>query len=109
MLENSWYCVITPEGCAAILWRDAAMAPQAAEALKITAKDLTELGVIDGIIPEPLGGAHRNPQEAAHNVKKALKAHLETLRRKRIPDLLEERFQKYRKMGVYSEISEETQ
>ncbi|MCX7015338.1 MAG: acetyl-CoA carboxylase carboxyltransferase subunit alpha [Candidatus Sumerlaeota bacterium] len=103
MLENAWYCVISPEGCAAILWRDRAMAPEAAAALKMTAKDLMELEVANEIIPEPLGGAHRNPEEAAHNVRHALAKHLERLRRKRIPDLLEERWRKYRRLGVFIE------
>lgn len=101
MLENAWYCVISPEGCAAILWRDQAMAPEAAAASKLTAQDLLQLQVIDEIIPEPLGGAHRNPEEAAHNVKRALERHLDRLRHKRIADLLDERFQKYRRMGVH--------
>jgi acetyl-CoA carboxylase carboxyl transferase subunit alpha len=103
MMENAWYCVISPEGCASILWRDRAMAPRSAEALKLTAKDLMELGVIDDIIPEPLGGAHRNPSEAAANVKQAIEKHLPLLMRKSPDQLLDERFQKYRKMGVFIE------
>lgn len=103
MMENAWYCVISPEGCAAILWRDRAMASQAAATMKLTAGDLMELGVIDEVIPEPLGGAHRNADEAAHNLKRALVKHLERLRRKRVPDLIEERYQKFRKIGVFLE------
>ncbi len=103
MMENAWYCVISPEGCAAILWRDRAMASQASSAMKLTATDLKELGVIDEVVPEPLGGAHRNPDEAAHNLKRALEKNLDRLRRKRPAELLEERFQKFRKIGVYLE------
>ncbi|OPZ22903.1 MAG: Acetyl-coenzyme A carboxylase carboxyl transferase subunit alpha [candidate division BRC1 bacterium ADurb.BinA364] len=103
MLENAWYCVIGPEACASILWRDAAMAPQAAKVMKMTAQDLDRLGIPDEIIPEPLGGAHRNPLESAHNVKRALERHLDRLRRKRIPELLEDRFQKYRRIGAIVE------
>lgn len=106
MLENAWYCVISPEGCASILWRDTKMAPQAAENLKLTAKDLMELKVIDEIVPEPLGGAHRNPAEAALNVKRAFGRALDRQRRIRIPDLLDRRFEKYRRMGVYLEGGE---
>jgi acetyl-CoA carboxylase carboxyl transferase subunit alpha len=103
MMENAWYCVISPEGCASILWRDRAMAPRSAEALKLTAKDLMELGVIDDIIPEPLGGAHRNPTEAAANVRQAIEKYLPLLTQKSPDQLLDERFQKYRKMGVFIE------
>jgi len=107
MMENAWYCVISPEGCAAILWRDRAMASQAASVMKLTAGDLKELGVIDEVIPEPLGGAHRNADEAAVNLKHALAKNLERLRRKRVPELLEERFQKFRAIGVYQELPAE--
>lgn len=101
MLENAWYCVISPEGCASILWRDRAMAPQSAEALKLTAPDLLALKVIDEIIPEPLGGAHRDPETAYKNVREAILRHLKRLLSKTPEQLLQERFEKYRRMGVY--------
>lgn len=103
MMENAWYCVISPEGCAAILWRDRAMASQAASVMKLTAGDLQGFGVIDEIVPEPLGGAHRNADEAAHNLKQALAKNLDRLRRKRVPELLDERYAKFRQMGVFLE------
>lgn len=101
MMEYSWYSVISPEGCAAILWRDAAKAPEAAEALKPTADDLLALGIVDKIIPEPTGGAHNDPQLAAKTVKEEILATLAELRQKPIELLLEERLHKYRRMGDY--------
>jgi len=103
MLENAWYCVISPEGCASILWRDRAMAPQSAEALKLTARDLIEIKVVDEVIPEPLGGAHRNPEEAAKNIRVALQKHLAILTKKTPKQLQAGRFAKYRAMGVVIE------
>jgi acetyl-CoA carboxylase carboxyl transferase subunit alpha len=103
MLENAVYSVISPEGCAAILWRDAAKAPEAAAALKITAKDLFDLRVIDEIIPEPLGGAHRNHEEAARFVKEAIVRNLDDLLKLPIDTLIEKRYEKFRNMGVYTE------
>ncbi|MBI5155271.1 acetyl-CoA carboxylase carboxyltransferase subunit alpha [Candidatus Poribacteria bacterium] len=106
MLENAWYCVISPEGCSAILWKDASMASRAAEALKLTANDLLQLKVIDEIIPEPLGGAHRFPAETFENVRKAVSKNLKELKKlseKRLSDL---RFEKYRQMGTYAELTE---
>ena len=103
MLENAWYCVISPEGCASILWRDRAMAPQSAEALKLTAPDLIELKVVDEVIPEPLGGAHRNPEEAAKNISVVLQKHLAILTKKTPTQLQADRFAKYRSMGVVIE------
>jgi acetyl-CoA carboxylase carboxyl transferase subunit alpha len=101
MLENSWYSVISPEGCAAILWRDSSKAPLAAEALKLSAFDLEELKVIDRIIPEPLGGAHRNPKGAADILKKEIKKDLDELSKLGRGELLEKRIEKFRKMGVF--------
>jgi len=103
MLENAIYSVISPEGCAAILWRDGTKGPLAAEALKITATDLLKSGIIDEIIPEPVGGAHRDYQEAAANVKEAVLRHLGEL--KDIPEerLLSERYQRFRRMGAFLE------
>ena len=103
MLENSWYSVISPEGCAAILWRDSSKAPQAAEALKLTAPDLLELGVIDKIIPEPLGGAHRDYQQAAQILKEEILKTLDELRVLTAEELLEKRLHKFRVMGKYIE------
>ncbi|MDK2971421.1 MAG: acetyl-CoA carboxylase carboxyl transferase subunit alpha [Candidatus Sumerlaeota bacterium] len=104
MLENAWYCVISPEGCAAILWKEGSMAPRAAEALKLTASDLLSLGVIDAIVPEPLGGAHRHPGETFANVEKALVEHLKGIQDLSEAELLQKRFDKYRQMGTFREI-----
>ena len=103
MLENSWYSVISPEGCAAILWRDSSKAPQAAEALKLSAPDLLELGIIDKIIPEPLGGAHREYQQAAQILKEEIIKVLDGLRVLTTEELLEKRLSKFRVMGKYIE------
>ena len=103
MLENSIYSVITPEGCAAILWKDATKAEQAAEALKLTAHDLLELKVIDELIPEPLGGAHRDPEETARRLKEAILRHVRALLGLPIQELLDRRLEKYLKLGVYLE------
>jgi acetyl-CoA carboxylase carboxyl transferase subunit alpha len=102
MMENSWYSVISPEGCAAILWRDAAKAPEAAEALKLTADDVMRLGLIDDIIPEPEGGAHRDPDKAAATLKRYLLKALNELDGLPSEQLLNQRIEKYRRMGVYS-------
>ncbi len=103
MMENSWYSVISPEGCAAILWRDAAKAPQAAEALKLTANDVAGLDLIDGIIPEPEGGAHTDPERAAAAVKEQIVKALAELDALSPEDLILKRVQKYRNMGVFRE------
>ena len=103
MLEYAWYSVISPEGCAAILWRDAAHAPEAAEALKVTSKDVLELGVIDTVIPEPSGGAHNDPAAAAEMVKKEILKTLKELKQKPIDQLLGDRLAKYRNIGQYTE------
>ncbi len=103
MLEHSIYSVISPEGCAAILWNNNAKAPEAAEALKMTAKDLLALGVIDEIVPEPAGGAHRDPPQAAEILEKAIDNQLIKLDGLKTDDLLEQRYQKFRKMGVFGE------
>lgn len=101
ILENAYYSVISPEGCAAILWKETSRSPDAAAALKLTAQDLLELGVIDQIIPEPLGGAHRDFETVAENIRKTVDQALEELKdipRKELPEL---RYQKFRKMGVF--------
>ena len=103
MLENSIYSVIPPESCAAILWRDPTKNREMAEALKITSPDALRLGVIDEIIPEPLGGAHRNVDIAARNVKMAIIKHLDELEKLSIPDLLEKRYMKFRSIGAFEE------
>lgn len=103
MMENSWYSVISPEGCAAILWRDAAKAPEAAEALKLTAEDVHRLNLIDGIVAEPEGGAHTDPEAAGANLKACLLNALGELDRLSPEELITKRIQKYRGMGVYRE------
>jgi acetyl-CoA carboxylase carboxyl transferase subunit alpha len=104
IFENSYYSVITPEGCAAILWKDAAAAPKAAEALKLNADTLKELGVVDEILPEPFGGAHNEPTEAAAVLKQSVLRHLGELRGLTIEDLLEKRYARFRNLGVYAEV-----
>jgi acetyl-CoA carboxylase carboxyl transferase subunit alpha len=101
MLENSYYSVISPEGCAAILWKNRAHAQEAAEAMKITARDLQKLNLIDEVIPEPLGGAHRDKEQAAAAVKAALVRHLRELAAKAGDQLLAERYAKFRKIGAF--------
>ncbi|HOW60035.1 MAG TPA: acetyl-CoA carboxylase carboxyltransferase subunit alpha [Candidatus Omnitrophota bacterium] len=103
VMQNAYYSVISPEGCAAILWKEPTRAPDAATALKLTAEDLLSLGVIDGIIPEPLGGAHRDFSVTAENVRKAINDALEALGSIPKKDLIELRYQKFRKMGVFSD------
>lgn len=103
VFENAYYSVISPEGCAAILWRDRAKAPTAAAALKLTAPELMKLGVIDGIVKEPLGGAHRDPAAAAEELKKTIIKNLAELSRMKPEDLVEARYKKYRDIGVYKE------
>jgi acetyl-CoA carboxylase carboxyl transferase subunit alpha len=102
MLENAVYSVISPEGCAAILWKDASQRERAAEALRITAPDLLELGVIDEIVPEPPGGAHADPDAAAEALGAALRRHLLQLRRLKLVKLLKRREEKYLSMGAIS-------
>jgi acetyl-CoA carboxylase carboxyl transferase subunit alpha len=99
MLENAYYSVISPEGCAAILWRHRSHAPEAAEALRLTANQLKELGVIDEVVPEPLGGAHRDHAQASENLKTAILTHLNQLKKKSTKDLLNSRYEKFRQMG----------
>jgi acetyl-CoA carboxylase carboxyl transferase subunit alpha len=103
MMENSWYSVISPEGCAAILWRDAGNAPEAAEAMKVTANDLLHLKIVDEIIPEPEGGAHTDPQKAAEIVKEVILKHLKELLKIPVKKLIEQRIEKFSKMGAWRE------
>jgi acetyl-CoA carboxylase carboxyl transferase subunit alpha len=100
MLENAYYSVISPEGCAAILWKSGEKAPEAAEALNLTSKDLLRLGLVDVVVPEPLGGAHRDVPETIRNVRTQILAWLEELGGIPTDQLLEQRFQKFRHMGM---------
>jgi acetyl-CoA carboxylase carboxyl transferase subunit alpha len=103
ILENAYYSVISPEACSAILWKDRRHAPEAAEALKLTAQDLMGLGVVDEIVPEPEGGAHRDPDLAAANLGTALRQNLERLSAHSLEDLLRDRYDKFRKLGKFTE------
>jgi acetyl-CoA carboxylase carboxyl transferase subunit alpha len=104
MLENSIYAVISPEGCAAILWKDQSKAPEAAEAMKITAREVAQLGVVDEVLPEPLGGAHRDPDAAADTVREVMIASLDELEAVDPQRLLDDRLQKFLNMGVFDQI-----
>ncbi|MFY0683762.1 MAG: acetyl-CoA carboxylase carboxyltransferase subunit alpha [Balneola sp.] len=101
MMENTWYSVISPESCSSILWKTWDYKEQAAAVLKLTAKDLDELKVIDGVIPEPLGGAHRNPDEAAESVKKQILKSLKKLKKLSASKLVEQRVDKYSSIGAF--------
>jgi len=103
MFENSWYSVIAPESCSSILWRSWDYKEQAAEALKLTAPDLVQQGIVDRIVPEPRGGAHRNPDEAGAILKKILLEELRTLKKVKIEKLIEQRIDKFSKMGAWKE------
>jgi acetyl-CoA carboxylase carboxyl transferase subunit alpha len=103
IMENAWYSVISPESCAAILWRDAKEAPKAAEALKLTAKDLLELGVVDAIVPEPEGGAHKDPEAAIKAIKGALLKTLEELKGLSPEALYQDRYRRFRALGAFAE------
>ena len=101
MLENSIYSVISPEGCASIMWRDATKRDVAAEALRITAKDMVEFGVIDVVVPEPAGGAHRDPKAAADLLAAELHKQLSELQALSLEQLLAVRYEKFRKMAQF--------
>ena len=103
ILQYSYYSVISPEGCSGILWKGSANAADAAEALKLTSKHLAKLGVIDTVVPEPLGGAHRDPHTAAHNLEQYLAKALRELKRVKTDTLLERRYEKFRQMGEFVE------
>ncbi len=103
VLENAYYSVISPEGCAAILWKERSKAPEAAAALKLTAKDLVGMQIIDGMIKEPLGGAHRNPQETAGNIRKTIKRDLASLKTLAKEKLVDMRYARIRSIGVFKE------
>lgn len=103
VLENAYYSVISPEGCAAILWKDVKMAPQAAAALKMTAPDLRDLDLVDDVVPEPPGGAHHDWESAAASLKEALVRHLTMLQKIPVDDLLDQRYDKFRAFGNFNE------
>ena len=103
VLENAYYSVISPEGCASILWRNSIRAPDAAEALKLTGADLLKLGVIEEVIEEPRGGAHRDPIQTADHLKKSVLKHIKELSAVSSKDLLESRYNKFRTIGFFSE------
>ena len=103
ILENAYYSVISPEGCAAILWKHRKHAPEAAQALKLSSPDLLKMGLVDGVIPEPTGGAHCNPEQAAENLKSAIVQELQALIKCPVDKLLRTRYDKFRKMGVFEE------
>ena len=105
MFEHSVYTVASPEACAAILWKDASRASQAAEALKITAWDLKNLGILDQLLPEPTGGAHADPMKAAEGLKTALKENLNALLSMSPEQRRQERYRKFRQIGVFSEVA----
>jgi acetyl-CoA carboxylase carboxyl transferase subunit alpha len=102
MLQNSVYSVISPEGCASILFRDSSQAEKAADALRLTAKDLLGMKVVDDVVPEPAGGAHRDPPKAAENLGKALRKHLGELAELTPDELVKDRYDKFRSLGVFS-------
>jgi acetyl-CoA carboxylase carboxyl transferase subunit alpha len=108
MQEHAIFSVISPEGCASILWKDPSRAQEAAEALKLTAHDLLALGIVDEVIPEPLGGAHRDPKGAAALLREGMVQHLETLRRMTPEDLVRSRCAKFRQIGLVSEEARES-
>ncbi len=103
MMENAYYSVISPEGCAAILWKDRKYATEAATALKLSAADLKAIDIIDEVIPEPMGGAHHDHVGSANNLKKTVLRHLTELENVADSDLLDQRYAKYRKFGEFRE------
>ena len=105
MMENAYYSVISPEGCAAILWKDRKFAPDAADALRVTAKDLNKFGIVDAVIPEPLGGAHHAPEEAAASLKAAILAQLDELTQLTPAQIRAGRYAKFRKYGEFTEVA----
>lgn len=103
MLENAYYSVISPEGCAAILWKHRKHAPEAAEALKLNARELMAMHLVDGVVPEPLGGAHQDPAIAAENLKSAVTSALREVMAVPTDKLVQQRYEKFRKMGIFQE------
>jgi acetyl-CoA carboxylase carboxyl transferase subunit alpha len=109
MLENTWYSVISPESCSSILWRSWNFKEKAAEALKLTSHDMSRNGLIDGIIPEPLGGAHRNPELTFATVKEEIKKHLTALGKLKPETRISQRIEKFSSMGVVHDLDLETE
>ena len=101
-MENTWYSVISPEGCASILYRDVSMSEQAADSMKVTSIDLNEMGIADEIIKEPLGGAHRDPIQSSENLKNSIVSNLNKLNQYSISDLIDNRKFKYDKIGSWT-------
>jgi acetyl-CoA carboxylase carboxyl transferase subunit alpha len=104
MFEHATYSVISPEGCAAILWNNGAKASEAAELLKLTAQDLFQMKVIDEVVEEPIGGAHRDPRRAAELLKEAVTRNMAEMRSMASHDLVELRYEKFRKLGMLDQI-----
>jgi len=104
ILQHAYYSVISPEGCASILWRNSVRAPDAAKALRIMGEDLIEFGIVDEIIPEPFGGAHRDPEATAVSVKKAILKYLKKMQEVPKAEILDGRYKRFRKMGEFQEI-----
>lgn len=103
VMENAYYSVISPEGCAAILWKDRTMAPEAAKVLKLTARELLDMGIIDEIIKEPVGGAHRNPEKAAKNLRNSVIKAIKEISALGKSEMLNKRYEKFRKIGMFNE------
>ncbi len=103
ILEHAYYSVISPEGCAGILWKSREFRQEAAKELRLTSKDLLRLGVVDAIIPEPLGGAHRDPRLMAGNLKKYLRTSLKEIMKTPTDELIQHRYEKFRRIGVFCE------
>ena len=101
MLENAYYSVISPEGCAAILWKHRKHAPEAAAALKLTGGDLLKLGLVDGVVPEPMGGAHQDQSAAVLNLRNAITRQLDALVNVPTEEMLDARYAKFRKVGEF--------
>ncbi|MGA1876168.1 MAG: acetyl-CoA carboxylase carboxyltransferase subunit alpha [bacterium] len=106
MLEHSIYSVISPEACAAILWKDHTRAPEVAHALRLTAQDLLSYKIVDEVVKEPVGGAHRNPYMTAHKIRRAIIRHLKALSFMPMEELLRKRYERYRRCGKYQELSD---
>ena len=106
MLENTWYTVISPESCSSILWRSWNFKEKAAEELKLTSEDMSKFGLIDGVIPEPVGGAHAKPEEMAETLKKQILQSLAELNKLSAETRIEQRIEKFSKMGFYDEVNE---
>jgi len=107
MLEHSYYSVISPEGCSAILWKNSGFKEKAAEILKLTATDLKDLGVLDEIVPEPLGGAHRDPGSMARALRDSLLTHLRALENLSGDEIVQQRYEKLKGMGIFEETAVE--